>query len=407
MHIGKSYIFLIILAIPIVVLLYQHEAHSNPIQENEPESVNISEELPENKNTSLRVIVEENNIFSTVAAKAGLDEKQSFKLYEELKPVYDLANIKIGRQFIFNSNQDGELVEIIYNIDNEQELIVSRALISEDWRAVVNQIDYEIREKTIEGQLRGSLYQSALDQGADEKVIIQFAESLEYSIDFANDPREGDKYKFVYEERFRDGQFVMSGRVLAGAYLNNNKLYQSFYYPASSDGYNYYDENGNSVQKMFLRAPLSFKYISSPFTTGSRYVEKFGVATKHRAVDYAAAAGTPIRSIGSGVVISAGWSNAGYGNVTKIKHDSVYSTLYAHQSKIIVKKGERVSQGQIIGYVGSTGFSTGPHLHLEMIKNGVNVDPAKEILPPGKPIDAADKENFNNMIEIMKDKIKI
>jgi murein DD-endopeptidase MepM/ murein hydrolase activator NlpD len=405
---NKLYIILVILAACVIAFFGRHDVNSKSTKETElREAVTTNKESLENKTKRLEIVVDEGDVFSTVALRAGINEEQSFKLYEKVKPVYDLASLKIGHMFIFDINDKTELIKIVYNIDDERELIIVRASIDEDWQASINAINYEIKEKIVEGQLDGSLYASALKQGADEKSVIQFAESLEYSIDFANDPREGDKYKFVYEERYRDGKFVMPGRVLAGAYLNNGKLYQTFFYNSPSGEYNYYDENGNSAQKMFLRAPVSFKYISSPFTQGKRYVDKFGLATKHRAVDYVAAAGTPIRAVGDGVVVSAGWSTIGYGNMTKIKHSGVYSTLYAHQSKIVVKNGEKVSQGQVIGYVGSTGFSTGPHLHLEMIKNGVNVDPSKEILPPGKPIEAKDRDGFNKTLQNMKDKIKI
>jgi len=402
----RLYIILVVLIIPISVFILNDEAYSNPINKANSKVTAVKEKGPENKARELRIKVEEGDVFSVIALRAGIDEKQALDLYEKVKSVYDFADLKIGHEFIFNRDENDNLVKIIYNIDDERELIISREN-NEDWQSRINAIDYEIREKVVEGQLDGSLYESALKQGADEKAVIQFAESLEYSIDFANDPREGDRYKFIYEERYRDGKYVMPGRVLAGAYLNGEKLHQSFYYKTSTGGYDYYDENGNAVQKKFLRAPLSFKYISSPFTLGKRYVDKFGLATKHQAVDYVASAGTPIRAVGDGVVVSAGWSTVGYGNMTKIKHDGVYSTLYAHQSKILVKKGERVSQGQVIGYVGSTGFSTGPHLHLEMSKNGVNINPAKEILPPGRPIEANDRDNFNKMLQSMKNKIKI
>lgn len=390
------------------VYIYRRVVLNKQINKTEPQEFSVVDEKTSKSNIkSVEITVAEGEVFSTVALKGGVNKEDSFNLYEKIKPIYDLADLKIGHKFVFNSNENSELTKIIYNIDDERELVVSRASANTDWQASINDIDYEIIEKVVEGQLDGSLYESALKQGADEKTVIRFAESLEYNIDFANDPREGDRYKFVYEERYRDSKFVMSGRVLAGAYLNDGKLFQTFYYNSSSGGYDYYDENGNSVQKMFLRAPLSFKYISSPFTLGKRYVDKFGLATKHRAVDYVASAGTPIRAVGDGVVEIAGWSPVGYGNMTKIRHNTVYSTLYAHQSKILVKKGERVNQGQVIGYVGSTGFSTGPHLHLEMTKNGVSIDATKEILPPGKPIETKDRDGFNKMLQSMKDKIKI
>jgi murein DD-endopeptidase MepM/ murein hydrolase activator NlpD len=144
---------------------------------------------------------------------------------------------------------------------------------------------------------------------------------------------------------------------------------------------------------MFLKAPIAFKYISSGFTTGLRYVEAFNVSTGHRAIDYAASAGTPIRSVGDGTILSAGW-NGSYGYMVSVRHNGTYTTNYAHMSKMAVKRGAKVKQGDIIGYVGSTGFSTGPHLHYEMVKNGTKVNPLAEVMPPGKALSAGMKEKF-------------
>jgi len=145
---------------------------------------------------------------------------------------------------------------------------------------------------------------------------------------------------------------------------------------------------------MFLRAPVEFRYISSGYTTGNRVVMEVGLYGPHRAIDYAAALGTPIRAIGDGVVTHASWNSHGYGNLTSIRHNATYSSNYAHQSKFAVKVGDRVKQGQVIGYVGSTGASTGPHLHFELVKNGVKVNPLEEILPPGKAIAESVKAKF-------------
>jgi len=156
---------------------------------------------------------------------------------------------------------------------------------------------------------------------------------------------------------------------------------------------------------MFLKAPLSFKYISSGFTTGQRYVAAFDVSTGHRAIDYAATIGTPIRTVGDGTISFAGW-NGPYGYMVKVRHNSTYSTNYAHMSKMAVRTGEKVKQGDVIGYVGSTGFSTGPHLHYEMVKNGVKINPLNEVLPPGKPIKEENKERFFNSIKEYQERIR-
>jgi len=267
----------------------------------------------------------------------------------------------------------------------------------------VGKINYEIRKKTAKGEVKSSMYAAALENGIDERAIIELANAFQWTIDFAMDPRVGDTFEFVYEELYLDGEYVMPGTVLAGRYINDGQEYNVYYFEESEDNKGYFDSEGNSVQKMFLKAPVEFRYISSGFTTGLRYVEAFNVSTGHRAVDYAAALGTPIRSVGNGTVTYAGWSSAGYGNLVSIRHNGTYSTNYGHQSKIIVKRGQKVAQGQIIGYVGSTGFSTGPHLHYEMVKNGTKINPLKEILPPGTPIKEENRARFFSEIEKYKD----
>ncbi|NTW22396.1 M23 family metallopeptidase [Candidatus Falkowbacteria bacterium] len=367
------------------------------------QAVNADEAKKDEKMTEVEV--EEGDVFNKIGARGGLDASACYAIYDDVKEVYDLAKLRVGNKLYFYSDNNGSINKLMYAVDNDRELFIEKGADGR-WSGKMQNIVYEVREKTVEGTIDSSLYESAMAAGADERAVLQFAEGLEWSIDFANDPRVGDKYKFVYEERYRDGRFVMPGKVLAGAYLNGDKLYQTFYFEESEDNKGYFDENGNSVQKMFLKAPLAFKYISSPFTTGRRYVEAFSVSTKHRAIDYAAAQGTPIRAIGDGTVTHAGWA-AGYGNFTSINHNSTYSTNYGHQSKIIVKRGQRVRQGEVIGYVGSTGFSTGPHLHFEMEKNGVKVNPANEIVPPGRPIGDSRKADFTKAIDQLKEKIKI
>jgi len=267
-------------------------------------------------------------------------------------------------------------------------------------------IVYEVREKTVFGQVKSSMYQAALDNDIDERAIIELANAFQWSIDFVMDPRVGDTFKFIFEERYLDGEYIMPGKVLAGQYINAGEKYELYYFEETHENKGYFDADGNSVQKMFLKAPVAFKYISSGYTSGSRYVAAFNVSTGHRAIDYATPAGTPIRSVGDGTVIFAGWSSVGYGYLTSIRHNGTYSTNYAHQSRIAVSYGQKVKQGEVIGYVGSTGFSTGPHLHYEMVKNGVKINPLHEVLPPGKPILDENRDRFNKSIERFKNMLE-
>ncbi|MFA7088388.1 MAG: peptidoglycan DD-metalloendopeptidase family protein, partial [Patescibacteria group bacterium] len=272
----------------------------------------------------------------------------------------------------------------------------------ENYTATIMPIPYETRIVSKKGNISSSLYEAALEKEIDERAIIALADAFQWSIDFAMDPRVGDTFKFIYEEKYLDDEYIRPGKILAGKYVNSGKEYYVFYFDGEKDNEGYFDEEGNSVQKLFLKAPVAFKYISSGFTTGLRYVEAFNVSTGHRAIDYAAPSGTPIRSVGDGTITMAGW-NGSYGYMVSVRHNGTYSTNYAHMSKMAVKKGAKVKQGDIIGYVGSTGFSTGPHLHYEMVKNGIKINPLTEVLPPGKSLNEEIKIIFLEKIKEYKE----
>jgi murein DD-endopeptidase MepM/ murein hydrolase activator NlpD len=250
------------------------------------------------------------------------------------------------------------------------------------------------------------LYKSALDKGLDERTIIKFAEAFQWTVDFAMEVRKGDTFKLVYEKKYLDGKYIRPGRILAAGYVNDGEKHELFYYEESEDNAGHFTYEGESAQKMFLKAPVAYKYISSGYSAGPRYVARFKTFTSsHKAIDYAAEIGTPIRSVGDGVVTRAGWSSAGYGYLTTVRHNSTYTTRYAHQSRIDVSVGEKVKQGQVIGAVGSTGFSTGPHLHYEMIKNGVKINPLNLEMPAGDSIADKNMKDFHNAIKSYKQKL--
>ncbi|MFA5000211.1 MAG: peptidoglycan DD-metalloendopeptidase family protein [Patescibacteria group bacterium] len=378
------------------------------------------------------VEISANATFSGLMAQTGLDPVLVNEIYQAALETYDLAKIKAGRFLELTFSKDnGEFKELVYKIDSEEELVVRCAsaagsdavsdVASPDapgvavftdveaidsavptvpavasvaaYEAFIRPIAYEVRIATKEGEIKTSMYEAALENDIDERAIIALADAFQWSIDFAMDPRVDDTFKLIYEERYLDGEYQMPGKILAGQYINDGKKYQVYYFEEDEDNSGYFDEEGNSVQKMFLKAPVAFKYISSGFTTGLRYVEAFNVSTGHRAIDYAAPIGTPIRAVGDGTIISAGW-NGSYGYMIKLRHNGTYQTNYAHLSKFAVKSGAKVKQGDVIGYVGSTGFSTGPHLHYEMVKNGVKINPLTEVLPPGKAIREENRVRF-------------
>lgn len=361
-----------------------------------------------------RVKIEPGSTFGVLMNNNGISASLSNEIYNIALPEYDLARVREGRDIVLTYDlKSDKLKSLLYQIDNLREIFVYREVSMDEnnnvilspFKAKNREIPYEVIIATKEAEIKSSLYQSALDAGVDERAIIDLANAFQWTLDFSMDTKVGDTFKFIYEERYLNNEFIMPGKILAAKYVNVGKEYNIFYFEENDDNKGYFDEEGNSVQRMFLKAPLEFKYISSGFTTGLRYIKAFNVSTGHRAIDYAAPIGTPIRSVGDGTVTRASW-NGPYGNFISIRHNGTYTTNYAHLSRYAVKNGQKVKQGDIIGYVGSTGFSTGPHLHYEMVKNGVKINPLAEVLPPGKKISEENKERFYQEIGEWKNQLK-
>ncbi len=360
---------------------------------------NVVKVSPDNE---VMIEIESGMTFSDITESAGVASSTQ-DLLSATKGIYDLARIKAGKNILFYfDKQSSDFHKMIYQTNSETELILNKA--NNIWTAELKTIDYEVRVKTVSGTISTSFYQSALDQNIDERAIIELADVFAWTVDFGMGIRVGDTYRFIYEERYRDDEYVMPGKILAAVFNNDGNNLEGYYFSEGLDADGneidgYYNLDGESLQKMFLKNPVDFRYISSGFTTGKRYVEAFNVSTGHRAIDYAASLGTPIRAIGDGVVTSAGWNRSGYGNLTSIRHNGTYSSNYAHQSKMYVKAGQRVKQGEVIGAVGSTGFSTGPHLHFEIVQNGTKINPLTLDMPSEKNLSQDKVSEFLDSIK--------
>ena len=266
-------------------------------------------------------------------------------------------------------------------------------------RTLVTNLEKELIYK--EGIITQSLYKSAVNEKIEPAMIVEFARIYGFQIDFQRDIRKNDEFQIIYE-RFVDedkkvydlGNIIYANLVLSGQE-------NSFYYFKNKKLEGHYDENGKSVKKALMKTPINGARLSSSF--GMRKHPILGFNKMHRGTDFAAPKGTPIMAAGDGIIIRARWCGGG-GNCVKIKHNSTYSTVYAHMSKFArIKEGQRVKQGQIIGYVGSTGMSTGPHLHYEVIENGKKINSQKLKLPPTKSL----KGKNRNLFEIEKIKIDV
>ena len=232
-----------------------------------------------------------------------------------------------------------------------------------------------------------------MDAGMDPILIDELADVFAFDIDFTREVRSGDKYRLVVEQKLLEGKPAGYGRILAAEYVNGKESHSAISFTNAGGDSDYFSTDGESLRRMFLRSPLKYRRISSRF--GGRRHPTLGYWKKHEGVDYAAETGTPIRSVGDGTITKASYNGAS-GNFVKIRHNGTYETSYSHLKGYGpgVKAGVRVKQGQIIGYVGTTGRSTGPHLHFAFYENGRYVDPLSKRFPSADPVPAKEKERF-------------
>ncbi|MHB9019935.1 MAG: peptidoglycan DD-metalloendopeptidase family protein [Minisyncoccota bacterium] len=338
--------------------------------------------------------------FSVMASQAGVATDTVSAILENTKKVYDLALIRAGKEIVFVfDNTTKDLKELDYDIDTEETLIIKNiSTTTEDWQAEKKLIDYKTEIVSADGVIDSSLYETVVNQGLDDRLAIALAEAFAWQIDFVGDIQKGDSFKVIYEKRFLDGNYVMPGKILAAKFNNSGQEYFGYYFKDSDGKEGYYDENGKSLQKVFLKSPLQYKYISSGFTYKRLDPVTETYYHAHRAVDLAANYNTPVVAIGDGTVTQAGW-NGDYGISVTIRYNDMYTSVYGHFSSAAkgIKRGASVRQGQVVGYVGSTGNSTGPHLHYEIHKFGTYVNPFKIEVPDGKPIKDSDKSLFEEV----------
>jgi N-acetylmuramoyl-L-alanine amidase len=297
-----------------------------------------------------------------------------------LKPIFDFRDCNPGDSFRVYLDDGGELQRFAYEANLTDIYEVTRD--GERYVASKREIPFDRHLARVEGEIESTLFDAIDRTGERDHLALAFADIFAWEIDFHNDPRKGDRFNILVEKLYKDGQFVRYGNVLAAGYRTPSQLYRGFYFKNPGGREGYYDENGRSLEKSFLRSPLKFTRITSGYSRRRRH-PILGGYHPHLAVDYAAPTGTPIRAVGDGRVIFCGW-NRGYGKQVTIRHPNGYTTYYGHLSRYArgMKKGKRVKQKQIIGYVGSTGLATGPHLDYRISKSGRFLDPLKIKSPP-------------------------
>ena len=316
--------------------------------------------------------------------EGGFDANDTQAMLDAATDVFDLTHLKIGQIVRFYFDEGERAVRMEYDRNTESTIIVERS--GDDFTAREERIVYDVTQATARGTIDNFFYADALEAGLSEPTVLEVGDIFSFSIDFTTEIREGDQFVFVYEKRKRDGAEAPDGRILAAKFINDGATHYAYYFEQDGNG-GYYDGEGHVLERQFLKAPLSYRAITSGYT-GARMHPITRKVSAHYQIDYAAPTGTPVVASARGVVASAGWEG-GWGNMIRVTHDNGYTTHYGHLSGFAkgVKSGVHVAQGQMIGYVGSTGWSTGPHLDYGMKLNGAPVNPLALDQPKGNPLE--------------------
>ncbi len=336
------------------------------------------------------VIVKSGDSLSSIFNRLKLNSIHSLTLAKG-KETSILNRLHPGQQLQVKTLND-DLEEIVFDLDDFESVRVKRTEGGFDTERFHRNVD--TRQNIVSGEIRSSLFSTAKNAGLSDNLTMELAEIFAWDIDFAQDIRQGDSFIVLYEEYYRDGDVIGAGDIIAAEFINQGKPYRALRYSSSDGKIGYYTPEGLSLRKPFLRTPVNFSRISSGFSLGRRH-PILNTIRAHKGVDYAAPTGTPVRAAGDGKITMEG-VNGGYGNCVVIQHGDHYSTLYGHLSKFRsgLKVGSRVSQGEIIGYVGKSGLATGPHLHYEFRIDGVHRNPLTVKLPGTIPLPKNEMASF-------------
>jgi murein DD-endopeptidase MepM/ murein hydrolase activator NlpD len=319
--------------------------------------------------------------------------------------VFDVRKIRSGNNFyIFQSLDSAKTARYLVYENNRIDYVIFS--LTDSLNSFTGQREVEIEQKTAWGVINSSLWNTMVQNNLSPVLAIELSEIFAWTIDFFG-IQKGDRFRVLYEEQFVDGVSVGIGPIHAVEFDHSNKTFSAYRF-FQDERFEYFDAEGQSLRKAFLKAPLEYARISSRFSHG-RMHPILKIRRPHHGVDYAAPVGTPVVSIGEGLVQERGYQAGGAGNFVRIKHNAVYTTVYMHLRGFGpgINKGGRVKQGQVIGYVGSTGLSTGPHLDFRVYKNGSPIDPLRMEAPPSEPIKSENLADFTSIRDSLMLNLKI
>ncbi len=342
--------------------------------------------LPESEpvDRSLTYTIKAGDSLARIFKELGIPPRLLHRIVNSGKPAKQLARIKPGQILHIHRDHEEQLTELVYEMDPTKTLRVKQE--GNEFIAKVEQREVESRKAEVSGIIEYSLFESAQKAGLSDTLTMKLAKIFGWDIDFALEIRSGDRFSVVYSEDWLDGEKLRDGPILAAEFTNKGKVHRAVRFEHAKGEAAYYTPDGKLMRKTFLRTPVKFSRISSKFTK-RRWHPVLKRWRSHKGVDYAAPTGTPVKSAGAGKIAFIG-RKGGYGKVIYVKHQGSYTTVYGHLSRFAkgIRKGKSIRQGQLIGYVGSTGLASGPHLHYEFRVNGKHKDPLKVTFAPAAPI---------------------
>lgn len=344
--------------------------------------------------------VQRGDTLANLFARLGVDDKEAFDFIRTDGTAQLIARqLRPGKQVTARTTENGELLALHFPVNGKDALLaVTRG--ERGLQAQEEEVALEVRTDVRSGEIRYSLFGATDAAGIPDNIATQLADIFGGDIDFHRDLRKGDRFSVVYEMLYQRGQPIRGGRILAAEFTNDQKTYQAYWYGGEGNRQGgYYTADGKNLRKAFLRSPLEFSRVTSGFTT-NRFHPVLKTWRAHKGVDYGAPIGTKVRSVADGTVEFAG-RQGGYGNLVIIRHHGAYSTAYGHLNGFVtgIRKGTRVAQGDIIGYVGQTGLASGPHLHYEFRVRNQQVNPLAVTMPSAPPLNPAEIARFRNLTE--------
>lgn len=338
--------------------------------------------------------VQRGDTISEILRRVNVQDPAADEFLRRAASVRSFRQLRVGRTLQVETDDARNLLALRYTDNDGNQVQVLKD--GSNFKVTEQPAETERRVFVQTGEIASSLYAATDEAGLPDSIANQMAEIFGGDIDFHRDLRRHDKFSVIYEMNYVNGESTGKGRILAAEFVNHGRTFRAFYFENSRHGGDYFSPEGKSMRKAFLRSPIEFSRVSSGFSR-SRFHPVLNKWRAHKGVDYAAPIGTKVRATADGVVSFVG-KQGGYGNVVILKHQGHYQTVYGHLSRFAagLYRGQRVGQGEVIGYVGKTGLASGPHLHYEFKVSGIQRDPLKIALPDGKPISEAQRTAFTD-----------